>query len=1093
MNVPRWRRVLGGLVLMGLMSAGQATEYYDSPRASDADKIATQMLNDAASGRFRGGNFGRPYNPFDQMIADLENKRRAQWAQREQDRQESIQRANEAEAEERYQQQVRAVAERRQAALRAQAAREERRRLVAELERQVADGDAAASLDLGVLAEGNFQGSGLLVLPSGMDARSFARSRYEKAYHWGHDLGLVALACSTAGETPDFASLYETVATLPDEVRRREHLQRLASRGHVGANLWLGAWHSGRFVGLGIPPEPGKNADDVRRAIGYLDRARTANWELAGAWYAEAVLAGTPKPGERAEALSILERLVEKGLAKNPAAAPALTYEWLRNARVASDLERPLALMRQMDSAEYLRGRAAVARIYLEGLTGEFHPGLAAQACGRIPDRGRWSTFAMQREVASGIDAWLGVDGPKDAREALERMDRAVAMVGRTTGGVLPEHRMLKVEAQLWQAFLRLELGATGAAARDAKDLLVSQRLADERLGHLMDTYLDLSNRTSTRMDTQGDWFAVDVRNLFTSRMAPVETWLALQCVRLAHERGVAPDAGPFIPEIRALSPKDAPTKGAALLARMYFTRIHTRDVSMRSGVATVYAALVKAAWRDPSLWAQVAALVEAVQIEPLTPEQWRAGWLAPMLENHPGASPEQRLWAEQVMLPSQAGWVELAKLRSGRGSLSLREWPEVQAMKASLTLRFSKDRQEARAAFRQLLALGEARSWHALAMLEEFRERYAAGYAGRDGLADFRRDVRESAEWVATWRENGHGCMTLDPSLRSRAIGRALANGSKIFTTEPLQAAAHWDRMSEMALLEVKAAGGVSKVDRADFGWLPEDQRVLVKAAVGGDAGARRHLVDSGWMLPGLIGLTPDEWVKRAQGRLADRSSALRWTEVAEAVEIWRTGQPYWDLGSAAWVEAARTLGEVAVAALGTDLPAGRSWDELGPLYDIGIEGGHGPSFVKRVTQLQMDINSKDLAERTELRDRVIIDLSRKLLERDPANVLFLEETARPRLRDEALWNVLLWGMGHYQDKSGTPSSLLEFIRKSAPPDAAGKQAVLQPVHRGFRFGRTGERLLTAAREKRDPQAMRALLDLGVKEKDWDRMRKSR
>lgn len=1093
MNVPRWRRVLGGLVLMGLMSDGQATEYYDSPRASDADKIATQMLNDAASGRFRGMNFGRPYNPFDQMIADLENKRRAQWAQRSQDQQEAVQRAKDAEAEERYQQQVRAAAERRQAALRAQAAREERRRQVAELERQVADGDAAASLDLGVLAEGNYLEPGLLALPSGMDARSFARSQYEKAYHWGHDLGLVALACSTAGETPDFASLRDTVATLPNEVRRREHLQGLASRGHVGANLWLGAWHSGRFVGLGIPPEAGKNADDVRRAIGYLDRARQANWELAGAWYAEAVLSGSPKPGERAEAMSILERLVEKGLAKHPGAAPALAFEWLRDARVGSDLERPRALMRQMDSAEFLRGRAAVARIHLEGLTGEYHPGLAAQACGRIPDRGRWSTFAMQREVASGIDAWLGVDGPKDARVALERMDRAVAMVGRTTGGVLPEHRMLKVEAQLWQAFLRLEQGATGAAARDAKDLLVSQRLADERLGHLMDTYLDLSNRTRTRMDNVGDWFAVDVRHLFTSRMAPVETWLALQCIRLAHERGVAPDAGPFIPEIRALSPKDAPTKGAALLARMHFTRIHTRDVSMRSGVATVYAALVKAAWRDPSLWAQVAALVEAVQIEPLTPEQWRAGWLAPMLENHPGATPEQRLWAEQLMSPTESGWAELAKLNSGRGSLSLREWPEVQAMKASLTLRFSKDRKEARAAFRQLVALGQSRSWHALAMLEEFRERYGAGYAGRDGLADFRRDVRESAEWVAMWRENGHGCLALDPSLRARAIGRALANGSKIFSTKTLEAQAHWDRMSELALLEVKAAGGVSKVDRADFGWLPDDQRILVKAAVGGDDGARRHLVDSGWMLPGLIGLTPDEWVKRAQGRLADRNSALRWMEVAEAAQIWRIGQPYWEPGSAEWLEAARTLGAVAVAALGTDLPAGRSWNELIPMYDVGIEGGHGPSFVQRVTQLQMDVESKDTVERIELRDRVIIDLSKKLLERDPANVFFLEETARPSLRDEALWNVMMWEMGHHQDKAGTPSALLEFVRKSAPADTTGKQAALQPIYPSFRFGRTGERLLTAARENRDPLAARALRDLGVKEKDWDRLRRSR
>jgi hypothetical protein len=28
---------------------------------------------------------------------------------------------------------------------------------------------------------------------------------------------------------------------------------------------------------------------------------------------------------------------------------------------------------------------------------------------------------------------------------------------------------------------------------------------------------------------------------------------------------------------------------------------------------------------------------------------------------------------------------------------------------------------------------------------------------------------------------------------------------------------------------------------------------------------------------------------------------------------------------------------------------------------------------------------------------------------------------------------------MGFYQDKAGPPSSLLEFIRKSTPPDAAG------------------------------------------------------
>jgi hypothetical protein len=841
-------------------------------------------------------------------------------------------------------------------------------------------------------------------------------------------------------------------------------------------------------MGLGPPPDPGKKPDDVQRAIRYLDRARKLNQGLAGPWYAEAVLSGAPTPGERAEALSILERLVDSGVATHPSAAPALVYEWLRDARVESDLERPRALMRQMESADFLRGRAAVARIHLEGLTGEYHPGLAAQVCGRIPEQGRWASFAVQQELASGIDAWLGADGTKDPQAALARMDRAVKLAEGLRGGVLPEHRWLKAEAQEWQAFLRLENGATGDLAA-AKELLVGERLADRRLAHLLDTYLELSGRAGTRMTPRDAWETVESRYLFTSRMAPVETWLALQCVRLAHERGVAPQAAPFIPEIRAMSPKDAPTKGASLLARMYFTRIHTRDVSRRSGVATVYAAMVKAAWRDPSLWRQVAALVEAVQIEPLSPEQWRAGWLAPMLEKHPGATAEQRLWAEQLMAPTESGWAELAKIESSRGSLSLRESPELQAMKASLRLRFSKDRQEARTAFRQLLALGQAGSWHAQAMLEEFRERYGAGYAGRDGLADYRRDVRESAEWVATWREKGHGSMGLDPSLRARAIGRALANGSKLFTTQTLEAAVRWDRMAEMALLEVKAAGGVSQVERADFGWLPDDQRTLVKAAIGGDAGARRHLVESGWMLPGLIGITPDEWVKRARARLAEQDDAFRWEQVSEAMQMWRTAQAYWEPGSAEWVDGARAVGEVAVATSGTTATPGHSWDELDVLFDVGIQGGHGPSFLQRLIADHVDVVSEDVAERTRQRDLLTVALSRKLLERDPANVLFLEEEARLRLRNEALWTALMVDMMFYRDRTGAPTRLLEYIRKTAPRDTAGKQNFLQPADPRFLFGRTGQRLLKAAREDRDPLAASALLDLGLKEKNWDRI----
>lgn len=1093
MNVPRWRRILGGLVLIGLISDGRATVYYDSPRASDADKIATQMLNDAASGRFRGMNFGRPYNPFDQMIVDLENKRRQQWAQREQDRQELLQRVNEAEAEERHQQQLRVAAERRRAELRAKAARDAWRRHLGELEQLASGGDALAFLELGSLVEGNRLEPGLLALPAGMDARSYSRRQYEQAYRQGLDLAAVALACSQAGETPGYASLRETLAALPDDARRRAHLQGLAENGHVGANLALGAWHSGRYMGLGTPPDPGKDPDDVRQAIRYLDRARILNPGLAGPWYAEAVLSGTPTPRERAQALSVLEQLVDSGVATHPSAAPPLAYEWLRDARVESDLDRPRALMRQMESADFLRGRAAVARIHLEGLTGEYHPGLAAEVCGRIPGQGRWASFAVQQELASGIDAWLGVDGAKDGRAALARVDRAVKQAEELRGGVLPEHRWLKAEAQEWQAFLRLENGATGDVAAAAKELLVGQRLADRRLAHLLDTYLELSGGVRTRMTPRDAWETVESRYLFTSRMSPVETWLAVQCVRLAHERGVAPQATPFIPEIRAMSPKDAPTKGASLLERMYFTRLHTRDVSRRSGVATVYASLVKAAWRDPSLWRPVAALVEAVQIEPLSPEQWRAGWLAPMLENHPAATREQRLWAEQLMAPTESGWAELAKIESGRGGLSLRESPEVQAMKASLRLRFSRDRREARAAFHQLLSLGQAGSWHAQAMLEEFRERYGAGYAARDGLADFRRDVRESAEWVATWREKGHGCMGPDRSLRARAIGRALANGSKLFTTQALEVAAGQDRLSEMAMLEVKAAGGVSPVDRADFGWLPDDQRTLVKAAIHGDEGARRHLVESGWMRSGLIGLTPDEWVRRARGRLAEKDDAFRWEQLSEAIQLWRTAQAYWEPGSADWVDGARAVGEVAVATQGTTAPTGRSWKELEPLLEVGIQGGHAPSFDQRLIAHHQGVVSEEVAERTRQRDLLTVEISRKLLERDPANVLFLEAQARPRLRNEALWTALMVEMMFYRDGTGAPTRLLEYIRKNTPPDAAGNRAALQPADPRFLFGRTGQRLLKAAREDRDPLAASALLDLGLKEKDWDRILKWR
>lgn len=218
-----------------------------------------------------------------------------------------------------------------------------------------------------------------------------------------------------------------------------------------------------------------------------------------------------------------------------------------------------------------------------------------------------------------------------------------------------------------------------------------------------------------------------------------------------------------------------------------------------------------------------------------------------------------------------------------------------------------------------------------------------------------------------------------------------------------------------------------------------------------------------------------------------------MRWMEFSEAIQIWRTAQAYWEPGSPEWADGAKAMGEVAVATLGTTAPSGRSWDELSPLLEVGIQGGHAPSFLQRLIAYHVDVVSEDVAERTRQRDLLTVEMSRKLLERDPGNVLFLEEEARLRLRNEALWTALMVDMMFYRDKTGAPTRLLEYIRKTAPRDGAGKQNLLQPADPRFMFGRTGQRLLKAAREDRDPLAASALLDLGLKEKNWDRILTSR
>ncbi len=769
--------------------------YISSPGASDADKIATQMLNDAASGRFRN-TYVRPPNPFDRMIEDYENAKRARWANIEREAEEAKEWLERWEVQRRYEEQQRQERARREEAIRAAKARTEAlRRAVTPLQEAANRFDAEAHLELGSLVEdGQFE-PGVLTLPPGMTPKAWARQRYNNAQVLGSMLAVVAVGSMEENETPSFASLRNKVESLSTPMAKRSHLESLAARGHLGASLWLGGWYSGRRVGLGAAPALPGEADVRAYALGHLKRASEKNLPCAGTWYAETLLSGRPTAAERSASIEILERLVAPGPNRDWAAAPALIRELLRKARVEADIVRPRELMAALEGLPYVPGLDLVASVHLDGSLGEFHPGLAARAQGKVVVGGPLVAYQVCRLTSAGIDAWAGVDSPRDPAVALQRFHEAVEMANGIRGGVLPQHQTAKAEAQLWLAFLRAEQGVTTPDMPDPIEFLATSELRGRSLASFLHACAVAGDRRSSAQLVLNTWSRLGNNRVSTQTLAPIEIWLALQCALRAHERGVLPGLAPFVSEIRALAPKDVPISGAALLAKLYFSEVQVRDVARREGITTVHAALVRAAWREPKLWAQVAALVEVLQVDPLTRDQWTNGWLKALLEHHPAVSTEQRFWAEQLVAPDRA------KLRAPEST----ESKEVQALRASLSLRASGTPAETQTAFERLQALGQAGGWHAQALLEDFADRYRTAYARRRDLAGFRRDALAAAELVAHWRERGAAFIYPDYDLRLRAMGEALTFGSSRFQRSALtNALANHRRAAEVALLRL-------------------------------------------------------------------------------------------------------------------------------------------------------------------------------------------------------------------------------------------------------------------------------------------------
>jgi hypothetical protein len=244
-------------------------------------------------------------------------------------------------------------------------------------------------------------------------------------------------------------------------------------------------------------------------------------------------------------------------------------------------------------------------------------------------------------------------------------------------------------------------------------------------------------------------------------------------------------------------------------------------DAANRGGVAGIYGALFRAAWRDPQLWAETAAAVEILQAAPLTEREW-ARWLEPWRSVPSPSGDKARAWADLLAQPGPQTWLAATGKPWGRLAASLLADdqplpPALAALRDSLQLRSTPHVDIAEGAFNSLLALGGQGNWHAQALLEDFEERYHSAYIDRRGsLRIFREHARLVAEAQVKWRTEGVGFCRRDSDAKWRAMGRALEHGSIRFSTVALEeGAAAGSEAARIALYRVKARQSANDIPK--------------------------------------------------------------------------------------------------------------------------------------------------------------------------------------------------------------------------------------------------------------------------------------
>ncbi|MBI5363723.1 MAG: hypothetical protein HZA53_11130 [Planctomycetes bacterium] len=777
-------------------SARAQTYYRDSPGASDAERIATQMLNDAAARSANRNTYHRPYNPFDAMIEEYEAKQRERaaelaWYAEEAERNRAENERNRAENE-RY------AAERAALDARLREAESISARFNALLELANQSNVSACFQAAAMLEEGTLDHPDIEF--HGTTAEETRRQLYERAACLGSDLGYIGLVSAQNGDAPNLHALLAALRSLASPKEQRDHLLQLADRNHLGAMLLLGAWFAGREVTLGPPPRSLTSAKNTRAsALKLLERGWNADRHASTWLYARELLTGPTTAEEHALAITVLEEQVARTPAGDPPSAYVLGLEVLRIARGDADFQRAGALLRNAETSDWMPARLALADMHLAGRDGRFQPAAAAALYARIPNHDAWWHAEVHAHLATGWSRWFGVGARKDASAAVEAFSAAKTRAESATWASDAASRRLQSDAQVWSDAAYLESGGHEELLRFVESRLRVEAEAGSTLARVLAARERLGRADTTADEAERLWTELAPVDPIVWATTPPEILTVLDCVVRLRARGARPELEPIARAAAQLDPELAPSEGAALLARLYASSAGPRDVADRGAAPRMFAALLRGAYRNERDVLHAAALVEALQVEPLSRARWNETWLAQFDVANSTVAELAKVSSDALAEPTPERIEALAR-RCGE-SLSLRDAAPVdfQTLCASLRLRSAATNDAARDAFERIAALAEGGVWHAQAMLEDFDARYRRSYLARWDAAGFHRDARAAAERSADWRERGHACAPADEGRRFRAIEHAIAHGSERFTIATLQAAA--DRGVDAAL----------------------------------------------------------------------------------------------------------------------------------------------------------------------------------------------------------------------------------------------------------------------------------------------------